>query len=90
MQGERNHDVQRLQQSGVKLHIDKPTIAYLSQEGYNPQFGARPLKRLIQRVILNALSKALLAGEINRDNPIQVTLTDNNQVQFSNTQQADT
>lgn len=81
---------QRLQQSGVKLHIDEPTIAYLSQEGYNPQFGARPLKRLIQRVILNALSKALLAGEINRDNPIQVTLTDNNQVQFSNTQQADT
>ena len=79
---------QRLQQSGVKLSIDEPVIAYLGQEGYNPQFGARPLKRLIQRVILNALSKALLAGEIRKELPIQVTLTAHKQVQVSNTQQA--
>lgn len=78
---------QRLQQNGVRLLIDKSVIAYLSQEGYHPQFGARPLKRLIQRIILNALSKALLAGEIRQELPIQVTLTEQKQVQFSNTPQ---
>ncbi len=78
---------QRLLQSDIQLIIDAPVIAYLGQEGYHPQFGARPLKRLIQRVILNALSKALLAGNINKELPIQVTLTDHNQVLFSNAKQ---
>jgi len=81
---------QRLQQSGIKLLIDAPVITYLSQEGYNPQFGARPLKRLIQRAILNALSKALLTGEVNKDTPIQASLTDQNQVVFGNVPQRST
>ena len=75
---------QRLQQSNIKLLIDTSVIEYLSQEGYNPQFGARPLKRLVQRVILNALSKTLLAGELDQSRPIQASLTDQNQVVFSN------
>ena len=74
----------RLKQSDIKLLINTPVITYLSQEGYNPQFGARPLKRLIQRAILNGLSKALLAGEVNKDVPIQASLTDQNQVVFNN------
>ncbi|MHA7877453.1 MAG: ATP-dependent chaperone ClpB [Bacteroidota bacterium] len=74
----------RLQQRDIKLLIDAPVITYLGREGYNPQFGARPLKRLIQRVILNALSKVLLAGEINQSLPIQASLTDQNQVIFKN------
>jgi ATP-dependent Clp protease ATP-binding subunit ClpB len=81
---------QRLQQSGIKLIIDAPVIAYLSQEGYNPQFGARPLKRLIQRVLLNALSKVLLAGDVHKDMPIQATLTDQDQVAFDNFTQKST
>ena len=81
---------QRLQQSGIKLIIDAPVIAYLSQEGYNPQFGARPLKRLIQRVLLNALSSALLAGDVHKDMPIQATLTDQDEVVFSNFTQKST
>ena len=76
---------QRLQQSGINLTIDTPVIAYLAQEGYHPQFGARPLKRLIQRVILNTLSKALLAGEVSKDLPIQASLQDQHQIVFSNT-----
>lgn len=80
---------QRLEQSGMQLIIDAPVIAYLGQEGYNPQFGARPLKRLIQRVILNVLSKALLAGEINKDLPIRATLTETNQVVFNNAKHVD-
>jgi ATP-dependent Clp protease ATP-binding subunit ClpB len=79
---------QRLQQSGIQLMIDAPVIAYLGQEGYSPQFGARPLKRLIQRVLLNTLSKALLAGDIRKELPIQATLTDFNQVLFRNAKQA--
>ena len=75
---------QRLKQSGVMLIIDAPVIEYLSQEGYNPQFGARPLKRLIQRIILNTLSKALLTGDVRKEMPIQATLTNQNQVLFSN------
>ncbi|MEM9417064.1 MAG: ATP-dependent chaperone ClpB [Bacteroidota bacterium] len=74
-----------LEQNGVRLVIDEPVIAYLSQEGYSPQFGARPLKRLIQRVLLNELSKALLTGQVHKEAPIQVTLTDQHQVRFSNT-----
>ena len=81
---------QRLQQNGIKLLIDPSVIAHLSHEGYHPQFGARPLKRLIQRIILNALSKALLAGAIRQELPIHVTLTEHNKVQFSNTPQDST
>ena len=75
-----------LQQNGVQLLIDEPVITYLSQEGYNPQFGARPLKRLIQRVLLNELSKALLAGQVRKEAPILATMTNQHRVQFSNTQ----
>lgn len=78
---------QRLQQSGMMLSIDTPVMAYLSQAGYNPQFGARPLKRLIQHVILNELSKALLTGSISKELPIRVTMTDQHQVHFRNNPQ---
>jgi ATP-dependent Clp protease ATP-binding subunit ClpB len=78
---------QRLQQSGIKLTIDASVIAYLGEQGYSPQFGARPLKRLIQRVILNVLSKELLANTVHKELPIQVSLADHNQVLFSNTKQ---
>jgi ATP-dependent Clp protease ATP-binding subunit ClpB len=81
---------QRLQQSGIKLVIDASVITYLGQEGYHPQFGARPLKRLIQRVLLNTLSKALLAGEVSKDLPICAVLADHNQIVFSNTAQEHT
>lgn len=73
---------QRLQQNGIQLSVDDKVIAYLGQEGYHPQFGARPLKRLIQRVLLNPLSKALLAGELHKEHPIRAVLTDTNQVQL--------
>jgi len=73
---------QRLQQNGIQLTVDEKVIAYLGREGYHPQFGARPLKRLIQRVLLNTLSKALLAGELRKEHPIRAVLTDFEQVQL--------
>jgi ATP-dependent Clp protease ATP-binding subunit ClpB len=75
--------VQQLEQSGITLTIDASVIDYLAREGYSPQFGARPLKRLLQRTLLNTLSKALLAGEVTKDAPILATLTAQDQVQFS-------
>lgn len=75
---------EQLKKNGMSLAADERVIEYLGKEGYNPQFGARPLKRLIQRSILNELSKALLAAKIRSDMPIQVTLTDKQQIEFTN------
>lgn len=76
---------EQLKQNGITLSIvDKQVIDYLSREGYNPQFGARPLKRLIQRSILNGLSKELLTGKIRKDMPIQAALTGSCEIQFFN------
>jgi ATP-dependent Clp protease ATP-binding subunit ClpB len=75
----------QLKQNGVNLVItDEKVKQYLAEEGYNPQFGARPLKRLVQRSILNALSKELLAGHVSKEKPIAVSLTGNQQMYFSN------
>ncbi|MCC8186881.1 MAG: ATP-dependent chaperone ClpB [Bacteroides sp.] len=63
---------QMLQNNGVELHLSEKAIHFLSQAGYDPEFGARPVKRAIQRYLLNDLSKKLLSQEIDRSKPIQV------------------
>ena len=80
------HQLQeQLRQNSVELVLtDQRLIEYLATEGYNPQFGARPLKRLLQRSILNELSKALLADQIDKSKPIHVKLGTDNQIEFSN------
>ncbi len=55
---------------GITLECTPQAIAYLAEEGYDPDFGARPVKRAIQQFVLNDLSKKLLADEVNRDKPI--------------------
>lgn len=76
---------EQLQQNSIDLVVTNgPLVDYLAQEGYDPQFGARPLKRLIQRSILNELSKALLADRLDKSKPIQVKITKDKQVQFLN------
>ena len=59
-----------LEPQGIKLEITPQAIAYLAEEGYDPDFGARPVKRAIQQFVLNDLSKKLLADEVDRDKPI--------------------
>ena len=59
-----------LEPQGIELQWTDPAINYLSDVGYDPEFGARPVKRAIQRYVLNDLSKALLAGTVNRDKPV--------------------
>ena len=65
-----------LMQSGVDLRITDDAIDYIAHEGYDPQFGARPVKRALQRLVLNQLSKAIIAGKVNHQQPVVVTLRD--------------
>ena len=59
-----------LEPQGIKLECTPQAIAYLAEEGYDPDFGARPVKRAIQQYVLNDLSKKLLADEVDRTKPI--------------------
>ena len=65
-----------LQQNGIRLTLTDEAIDLLANEGYDPDFGARPVKRAIQRLLLNDLSKALLAGTIGNSLPIRVEAVD--------------
>ncbi len=52
------------------------TLEYLAENGFDPQFGARPLKRLIQKEIVNGLSKKILSGTIDKNKPVVVDVFD--------------
>ncbi len=64
------------QNSGIKLQFSDYALDYLAEHGYNPQFGARPLKRLVQKEVVNQLSKKILAGDLNKNNPVLVDVFD--------------
>ena len=72
-----------LMQSGVDLRITDDAIDYIAREGYDPQFGARPVKRALQRLVLNELSKAIIAGKVDHQKPVIVELRDG-ELQFEN------
>ena len=61
-----------LEQNNVKLKVTEPAIELLAREGYDPDFGARPVKRAIQRLLLNDLSKSMLGGTLQQNIPIEV------------------
>lgn len=62
----------RLSDANIRLDVEETALALLAQEGYDPDFGARPVKRAIQRLLLDQLSKALLGGTVDRTRPIIV------------------
>lgn len=70
----------RLEESGVRLEVTDAARNRLAKLGYDPQFGARPLKRVLQREILNELSKQILAGKVHKDSVILVDIK--NEVEF--------
>jgi len=76
-----------LAEMGVTLDATEEALDWLAQLGYDPQFGARPLKRVIQKRILNELSKQILSGKVDRDSKIKLDVFDNNFV-FLNTQES--
>ena len=59
-------------QNGIDLTFSDYTLDFLAENGYDPQFGARPLKRLIQKEIVNRLSKKILAADIDKSKPVLV------------------
>src|SRR5688500_9980599 len=79
----------RLDEAGVKLELSAEARERLSKLGYDPQYGARPLKRVLQREILNALSKQILAGNVHKDSVIYVDLNNENDFVFENAENAE-
>ena len=63
---------QLLGTNGIQLELSREAFDFIASEGYDPQFGARPVKRAIQRLLLNELSKSILAGKVSRNSTIQV------------------
>ncbi len=67
-----NKVVGMVAQNGITLHVTDPAINVIARAGYDPQFGARPVKRAIQDKLLNELSKRIISGEINHESPVEV------------------
>lgn len=61
-----------LEEKGVRLEFTPYAMDYLSNKGYDPSYGARPIKRLLQRELVNELAKALLGGDLNKERPVIV------------------
>jgi ATP-dependent Clp protease ATP-binding subunit ClpB len=65
-----------VEKSGIQLQFSDYALDYLAENGYDPQFGARPLKRLIQKEVVNQLSKKILAGDVDKSKPVVVDVFD--------------
>jgi ATP-dependent Clp protease ATP-binding subunit ClpB len=70
---------------GIDLSATEEAIDWLSQLGYDPQFGARPLKRVLQKKVLNELSKYILSGKVSKDSSILLKCTSSHELYFENT-----
>ena len=75
--------VRRLTAQDVTLSVDDTAISLIARAGFDPEFGARPVKRALQRLLLNDLSRALLSGSVDKTKPIHVR-ADGEQLTFSN------
>ncbi|MCD6598481.1 MAG: ATP-dependent chaperone ClpB [Bacteroidales bacterium] len=72
----------RLEKNGISLEVTNPALDYLAEMGFDPQFGARPIKRVIQRKLLNELSRDIISGKIGKSKKIIVDL-ENDHLRFS-------
>ncbi len=66
-----------LERNGIVMEVTPAALHYLAEEGYNPEFGARPVKRVIHRMVLNKLSKDILAQKVDKERPIVIDVKDN-------------
>ena len=73
-----------LEPQGFELRWTSAAIQYLAKVGYDPEFGARPVKRAIQDYVLNDLSKKILAEEVSREKPITIDYSEANSIEFKN------
>lgn len=65
-----------LSANGIRLEVTTSARAWIATAGYDPMFGARPVKRTIQRYVINDLSRRILAGEVDRARPIRIDAAD--------------
>ncbi len=65
-----------LQQQGIDLRFSDYALSYLSERGFDPQYGARPLKRVIQKDVVNLLSKKIISGELDKSRPVLIDVFD--------------
>ena len=72
-----------LDKNGITLEVTANALKYLAEEGYDPEFGARPVKRVIHRMVLNQLSKDILSQKVDREHPIIIDY-DNSDIVFRN------
>ncbi len=78
------HSIQKmLERNGVTMEVTPAALKYLAEEGYDPEFGARPVKRVIHRTVLNRLSKDILAQKVDKERPIIIDVK-NDELVFSN------
>jgi ATP-dependent Clp protease ATP-binding subunit ClpB len=71
------HDLQnKLSENGVTVEFTENFEDYMSTKGYEPQYGARPIKRLMQKELINLLAKSILDGHVRRDSVIRVDVRD--------------
>lgn len=75
-----------LGENGISLKVSEPAIDFLAEKGYDPMYGARPVKRTLQKYLINELSKQILAGTVSKDSLIKVDIEDGN-IKFSNSEQ---
>jgi len=74
----------RLEENGMRIEASNEVLDFLGEAGFDPQFGARPLKRVMQRMILNELSKQILAGTVQKDSLIALSLSNKKEIEFIN------
>ena len=74
---------QRLEEAGIRLEATDEVLDFLGEQGFDPTFGARPLKRVIQRLVLNELSKDILSDRVSKDAVVEAVLEDG-QILFNN------
>ena len=83
------HIQKRLKENGIEVQATNELLDYLGTLGFDTQFGARPLKRVLQREILNELSKQILAGKIHKDSVVSIELTEDHTVGFINVEKVE-
>jgi ATP-dependent Clp protease ATP-binding subunit ClpB len=78
-----------LEEAGMKIEVSESARERLARIGYDPQFGARPLKRVMQREVLNELSKQILSGKVHKDSVIFITIKNENEFVFENLEEVE-
>ena len=66
--------------NGITLEVTPAALKFLAEEGYDPEFGARPVKRVIHRLVLNRLSKDILSQSVDKEKPIIIDVADDDLV----------